>query len=240
MSRSIFQISIAATVGVAIVSAGIFATISSHAQGGTGTTTSPGTTTTPSPAPTPGGSMGTPGTTTTPGDSMGTPGTTTTPGGSMGNPGTMTTPGGMSTPRTMTPAGKTIVSIAAGNKNFSTLVTALKAADLVPTLSAQGPFTVFAPTNAAFTKLPKATLANLLKPQNKAQLTRILTYHVVPGAVTSNMLKSGSVATVQGGNVNVKISGKKVMVNNANVIMADVKGSNGVIHAIDTVLMPPN
>ena len=167
---------------------------------------------------------------------MGKP-TTMPSGGSMGNPGTMT-PGGMSTPSKTAPAGKTIVTIAAGNKNFSTLVTALKAADLVSTLSAEGPYTVFAPTNAAFAKLPKATLTNLLKPQNKAKLTKILTYHVVPGTVTSKMLKSGPVATVEGGNVNVKIRGKKVMVNNANVIMADVKASNGVIHAIDTVLMP--
>jgi len=153
----------------------------------------------------------------------------------------MTTPnGGMTTPsRTTAPTGKTIVSIAAGNKNFSTLVTALKAADLVETLSASGPYTVFAPTNDAFAKLPKATLANLLKPENKEQLQKILTYHVVSGAVTSNKLKSGKVATVEGGNVTVRISRKKVRVNNANVILADVKASNGVIHAIDTVLMPP-
>ncbi len=228
MSRSIFQTSIAATIGVAIVSTGILATLSSHAQGGTGTTTPASPTTMPS-----GGSMGNPSPTTMPS------------GGSMGNPGTMKTPmpGGMSspstTPRTAAPTGKTIVSIASGNKNFTTLVTALKAADLVSTLSAEGPYTVFAPTNAAFAKLPKATLTNLLKPQNKAQLQKILTYHVVAGAVTSKQLKSGPVATVEGGNVNVKISGKKVTVNNANVIMADVKASNGVIHAIDTVLMPP-
>ena len=216
MSGFMFQKSIAATLGAAIVSTGLFVSISSHAQSGTpGTTTSPSTTPTPAQSP--------------------------SSGGSMGNPGTMTTPsGGMSTPaKTTAPTGKTIVSIASGNKNFSTLVTALKAADLVETLSAAGPFTVFAPTNAAFAKLPKATLANLLKPENKEQLQKILTYHVVSGAVTSNQLKSGKVATVEGGNVTVKISGKKVRVNNAKVIMADVKASNGVIHAIDTVLMPP-
>ncbi len=210
MSRSIFQITIAATLGAAIVSTGLFAGISSYAQGGMTTTPSP----TSSPAPS---------------------------GGGMTQPAT--TPGGMSNPST-TPAAapaassKTIVSIAAGNKNFTTLVKALKAADLVATLSGEGPFTVFAPTNAAFAKLPKATLANLLKPANKAQLVKVLTYHVVPGAVTSNMLKSGAVATVEGGNVNVKIKGKNVMVNNAKVILADVKASNGVIHAIDTVLIP--
>ena len=219
MSRSIIQKSIAATLGAAVVSTGLFVSISSYAQSGT-----PGTTTTPSPTSTPA--------TTTPTPSNG--GTMTTPG---------TTPGGMSNPGTApasaTPAsGKTIVTIAAGNKNFTTLVKALKAADLVETLAGEGPFTVFAPTNAAFAKLPKATLANLLKPSGKAQLTKILTYHVVPGAVTSKQLKSGSVATVEGGNVTVKVSGKKVKVNNANVVLADVKASNGVIHAIDTVLIP--
>jgi uncharacterized surface protein with fasciclin (FAS1) repeats len=213
MSRSIFSKSIAATLGAAVVATGLFASISSHAQSGT-----PGTTTTPTPTTTPA-------TTTPSGDSMGKPGTTT-PGGST------------STPTKKAPTGKTIVTLAAGNKNFTTLVKALKAADLVDTLSAEGPYTVFAPTNAAFAKLPKATLAKLLKPENQEQLKKVLTYHVVPGAVTSKQLKSGSVATVEGSNVTVKIKGKKVMVNNATVILADVKASNGVIHAIDTVLIP--
>ena len=226
MSGFMFQKSIAATLGAAIVSTGLFVSISSHAQSGTpGTTTSPSTRPTPAQSPSSGGSMGNPGTMTTPSGGMSTP-----------NCG-MSTPA--KTPKTTAPTGKTIVSIASGNKKFSTLVTALKAADLVETLSAAGPFTVFAPTNAAFAKLPKATLANLLKPENKEQLQKILTYHVVSGAVRSNQLKSGKVATVEGGNVTVKISGKKVRVNNAKVIMADVKASNGVIHAIDTVLMPP-
>ena len=233
MSRSMFQKSIAATLGAAIVSTGLFVSISSHAQSGTpGTTTSPSTRPTPMPTPSSGGSMGNPGTTTTPSGGMSTPsGGMSTPSGGMSTP--------TKTPKATTSTGKTIVSIASGNKNFSTLVTALKAADLVGTLSAEGPYTVFAPTNAAFAKIPKATLANLLKPENKEQLKKVLTYHVVSGAVTSKMLKSGKVATVEGGNVTVKISGKKVRVNNANVIMADVKASNGVIHAIDTVLMPP-
>jgi uncharacterized surface protein with fasciclin (FAS1) repeats len=214
MSRSIFSKSVAATLGAAVLATGLFASISSHAQSGT-----PSTTTTP---------------TTTP-----APTTTTTPsGGSMSNPSTTTPGGSMSTPAKKAPTGKTIVSVAAGNKNFTTLVKALKAADLVDTLSAEGPYTVFAPTNAAFAKLPKATLAKLLKPENQEQLKKVLTYHVVPGAVTSKQLKSGAVATVEGSNVTVKIKGKKVMINNANVILADVKASNGVIHAIDTVLMP--
>ena len=256
MSGSMFQKSIAATLGAAIVSTGLFVSISSHAQSGTpGTTTSPSTrpTPTPSQSPSSGGSMGNPGTMTTPSGGMSTPsGGTSTPSGGMSTPnggmstpnGGMSTPsGGMSTPtktpKATTSTGKTIVSIASGNQNFSTLVAALKAADLVETLSASGPFTVFAPTNAAFAKIPKATLANLLKPENKEQLQKVLTYHVVPGTVTSKMLKSGKVATVEGGNVTVKISGKNVRVNNAKVIMPDVKASNGVIHAIDTVLMPP-
>ena len=210
MSRSIFQKTIAATLGAAVVSTGLFVSISSYAQGGTTTTPSPTT----SPAPS---------------------------GGSMTQPAT--TPGGMSNPTTPAAApaasGKTIVSIAAGDGRFTTLVKALKAAGLVETLSGEGPFTVFAPTNAAFAKIPKATLASLLKPANKAKLVKLLTYHVVPGSVTSKMLKSGQqVATVEGSNVTVKISRKKVMINNAKVILADVKASNGVIHAIDTVLMP--
>jgi uncharacterized surface protein with fasciclin (FAS1) repeats len=151
-----------------------------------------------------------------------------------------TVPGGTTQPGTTTaPTGKTIASVASGNKNFTTLVRLLKAADLVGTLSGTESYTVFAPTNAAFNKVPRATLANLLKPENKAQLQKVLTYHVVPGAVTSSALKSGNVATVEGSNVNVRVSGKRVRVNGANVIQADVKASNGVIHAIDTVLLPP-
>jgi uncharacterized surface protein with fasciclin (FAS1) repeats len=206
MSRYMFQKSIALTLGAAIVSTGLFVGISSQAQSGT-----PGTTPTTTP-------------TTTPATT--TPGTTTTPS----NGGSMTNPGGMTKPATTpakAPTGKTIVSIAAGNKNFTKLVEALKAADLVDTLAGEGPFTVFAPTNAAFAKIPKE------------QLKKVLTYHVVSGAVTSNLLKSGQkVATVEGGSLTVKIKGKKVTINNANVILADVKASNGVIHAIDTVLMP--
>ncbi len=221
MSRYMFQKSIALTLGAAIVSTGLFVGISSHAQSGT-----PGTTTTPTTTPA----------TTTPATT--TPGTTTTPS----NGGSMTNPGGMTKPATTpaaAPTGKTIVSIAAGDQRFTTLVKALKAADLVDTLAGEGPFTVFAPTNAAFAKIPKATLANLLKPENKEQLKKVLTYHVVSGAVTSNLLKNGQkVATVEGGNLTVKIKGKNVSINNSKVILANVKASNGVIHAIDTVLMP--
>jgi uncharacterized surface protein with fasciclin (FAS1) repeats len=217
------QKSIVATLGIAIASTGLLFSLSSHAQSGT-----PGTTT---PTTTPSGGAITPPT-----------GTMSPSGGSMSQPTGTMSPGGMSKP-SKTPAttttGKTIVDVAAGNKSFTTLVKALKAADLVETLSGVGPYTVFAPTNEAFNKLPKATLANLLKPENKAQLQRVLTYHVVAGNVTSKMLKAGKVPTVAGADITVKISGKNVTINNAKVIKADVKASNGVIHAIDTVLLPP-
>ena len=134
----------------------------------------------------------------------------------------------------------TIVDVASGNKSFSTLVTAVKAAGLVETLSGKGPFTVFAPTNAAFDALPKATLASLLKPENKAKLQKVLTYHVVSGKVMAKDVKPGSVKTVEGSPVTVRVRGGKVMVNNANVIKTDIKASNGVIHVIDKVLLPPN
>lgn len=225
MSRYTFQKTIAATLGLALVSTGLFIGISTQAQNST-----------PSASPSPTASPATPATPATPsgggGGTMTKP-ATTTPGGSMTKPAD-----GMSKPATAAPTGKTIVDIAAKNKSFTTLVAALKAADLVDTLAGEGPYTVFAPTNAAFAKLPKRTVANLLKPENKEQLKKLLTYHVVPGAVTSNMLKSGQVDSVEGSKITVKIRGKKVMVNNARVIMADVKASNGVIHAIDTVIMP--
>jgi uncharacterized surface protein with fasciclin (FAS1) repeats len=133
----------------------------------------------------------------------------------------------------------TIVDIAAGNPNFSTLVTAVKAAGLVDTLNSSGPFTVFAPTNAAFARLPKATLAALLKPRNKAKLAAILTYHVLSGKVFARDIagKRLAVATVNGKKVHV--NGKHgVRVNNARVVKADIKASNGVIHVIDRVLIP--
>jgi uncharacterized surface protein with fasciclin (FAS1) repeats len=134
-----------------------------------------------------------------------------------------------------------IVTVAAGNPAFSTLVAAVGAAGLADTLKGTGPFTVFAPTNDAFAKLPAGTVENLLKPENKAQLVSILTYHVVPGKVMAASLagKTATVATVQGGNVTVDgMDGVKV--NGAKVVIADVPASNGVIHAIDTVIMPPS
>lgn len=133
---------------------------------------------------------------------------------------------------------KDIVDIAAGNESFSTLVAAVKAADLVDTLKGEGPFTVFAPTNDAFAALPEGTVEMLLEPENKDQLTAILTYHVVPGKVMSGDLSDGMMATtVQGGDVTIGTEGG-VTVDGANVVDADIEASNGVIHVIDAVIMP--
>jgi uncharacterized surface protein with fasciclin (FAS1) repeats len=130
---------------------------------------------------------------------------------------------------------KDIVETAVAAGNFKTLVAALKAADLVSTLKGKGPFTVFAPTDSAFAKIPKADLDALLK--DKAKLHAVLTYHVVPGKVMSTDLRSGEVKTVQGSTVMISTLGG-AMVNDAKVVAADVAADNGVIHAIDTVLMP--
>ncbi|MFY7953151.1 MAG: fasciclin domain-containing protein [Armatimonadaceae bacterium] len=137
-------------------------------------------------------------------------------------------------------AADTIVGIAAGNKDFSTLVTAVKAAGLVEVLSGKGPFTVFAPTNAAFAKIPKEKLDAILK--DKKLLTAILTYHVVPGKVMAAdvvKLKDGTkVKTVQGASITVGLKGG-VTVDKAKVVKTDIEASNGVIHVIDTVILPP-
>jgi uncharacterized surface protein with fasciclin (FAS1) repeats len=129
-----------------------------------------------------------------------------------------------------------IVDTAVGAGQFTTLVTAVKAAGLVDTLKSPGPFTVFAPTDAAFAKLPAGTVEALLK--DTAKLKSILTYHVVSGKVMAKDVKTGDVKTVQGSSAALKADGGKVMVNGANVVIADVAATNGVIHAIDTVLMP--
>lgn len=131
---------------------------------------------------------------------------------------------------------KDIVDTAMADPQFSTLVAAIKAAGLVDTLKGTGPFTVFAPTNAAFAKIPKKKLDAVLA--NKALLTKILTYHVVPGKVMSTDLKAGPVKTVEGASATIKLK-PAPMVGKAKIIKADVPASNGVIHVIDTVLMPP-
>lgn len=142
---------------------------------------------------------------------------------------------------TATPAPKTIVDIAVADGRFSTLVTAVQAAGLVETLSGEGPFTVFAPTDDAFAKLPKETLENLLKPENKDQLVKILTYHVVPGKVmASDVVKLSEAQTAAGEPIAIKVEGNKVFVNDAQVILTDIEASNGVIHVIDTVILPPS
>ncbi|MCA9292511.1 MAG: fasciclin domain-containing protein [Phycisphaerales bacterium] len=132
-----------------------------------------------------------------------------------------------------------IVETAVAAGQFKTLATALGAADLVDALKGDGPFTVFAPTDEAFAKLPKGTIETLLKPENKALLTSILTYHVVPGRVMANdVVKVDSATTLNGQRVNVSTSGGKVQIDGANVIKTDIAASNGVIHVIDTVIMP--
>jgi uncharacterized surface protein with fasciclin (FAS1) repeats len=137
------------------------------------------------------------------------------------------------------PADKDIVETAVGAGKFNTLATALKAAGLVETLKGKGPFTVFAPTDEAFAKLGKATLDDLLKPENKAKLTKILTYHVVPGRIFSpEALKAGKATTVEGGQVTIASSGGGATVDNAKIISTDINTTNGVIHVIDTVIIP--
>ena len=131
-----------------------------------------------------------------------------------------------------------IVEVAAGNDSFTTLVAAVKAAGLVDTLKGDGPFTVFAPTDEAFAKLPEGTVETLLKPENKEKLIAILTYHVVPGNVmAADVVNLDSAKTVQGSMVKISTDGA-VMVDDASVVMTDIEASNGVIHVIDTVIMP--
>ena len=140
----------------------------------------------------------------------------------------------------VTPAASAadIVDVAVAG-NFKTLVAAVKAADMVDVLKGAGPFTVFAPTDEAFAKLPAGTVETLLMPENKAKLQSILKYHVVAGKVMAkDVMKLNSANTVEGSSVSIKTMGGGVMVNNARVTKADIKASNGVIHAIDTVLMP--
>ena len=134
---------------------------------------------------------------------------------------------------------KDIVDTAVAAGSFKTLAAALQAAGLVDTLKGSGPFTVFAPTDAAFAKLPAGTVENLLKPENRDKLKAILTYHVVAGKVTAaDVVKLKSAKTVEGSDVKISVAGGKVKVDKANVVKTDVEASNGVIHVIDTVIMP--
>jgi uncharacterized surface protein with fasciclin (FAS1) repeats len=132
-----------------------------------------------------------------------------------------------------------IVDTAVGAGSFSTLVAAVTAADLVDTLKGPGPFTVFAPTDDAFAALPAGLVDKLLLPENKAVLAQILTYHVVSGKVMAADVKAGMVPSVEGSDIEVTVEGGKVMVNTANVVATDVLATNGVIHVIDAVILPP-
>lgn len=131
-----------------------------------------------------------------------------------------------------------IVEVAASAGTFNTLVAAVKAAGLADTLSGKGPFTVFAPTDAAFKKLPKGALEDLLKPENKEKLAAILTYHVIAGKVMAADVKTMKAKTVNGAEAQITVNGATVMVDKAKVTKTDIPASNGVIHVIDTVLMP--
>ena len=134
---------------------------------------------------------------------------------------------------------KDIVDTAVAAGSFKTLAVALKAADLIDTLKGAGPFTVLAPNDDAFAKLPAGTVENLLKPENKAKLVKILTYHVIPAkAMAADVVKMTSAKTVQGSEVKIAVTDGKVSVDSATVIKTDIECSNGVIHVIDTVLMP--
>jgi uncharacterized surface protein with fasciclin (FAS1) repeats len=135
--------------------------------------------------------------------------------------------------------GKNIVETAAGSKQFSTLVSLVEKAGLVGTLSGKGPYTVFAPTNAAFAKVPKKTLNMLL--ENKSMLRKVLLYHVLPGRVpASKVVTFGSAKTAEGASVQFSVRGKSAFVNESKIIKTDIGASNGIIHVINTVLIPPN
>jgi uncharacterized surface protein with fasciclin (FAS1) repeats len=138
------------------------------------------------------------------------------------------------------PAAEDIVAIASANEDFSTLVAAVSAAGLVETLQGEGPFTVFAPTNAAFDALPAGLVDKLLMPENKDVLVKILTYHVVSGAIMAADVTAGDVASVEGGMIAVTTNDGGVQVNGASVVSADIVASNGVIHVIDAVILPPD
>lgn len=131
----------------------------------------------------------------------------------------------------------TIVDVASSNESFDTLVQAVQAADLAGTLSGEGPYTVFAPTDEAFNQLPDGALEFLLQPENQDLLAQVLSYHVVPGSVTSDQLAPGGVDTLNGG-IAVGVSDDRIVINNASVVNPNVQASNGVIHVINRVLIP--
>ena len=142
--------------------------------------------------------------------------------------------------KAISPSGEMdIVDTAVAAGQFNTLAAALDAADLIPTLKGDGPFTVFAPTDEAFAKLPEGTVASLLEPQNRDQLVAILTYHVVPGEVMAkDVVKLSEATTVNGSDISINVTDGQVQINDATVVAADVAASNGVIHVVDTVILP--
>jgi uncharacterized surface protein with fasciclin (FAS1) repeats len=152
------------------------------------------------------------------------------------------TPEPAQVPTTETPNTETrnLVTLAEENGSFTMLIKALKAAGLAETLQGSGPFTIFAPTDKAFAQLPKDAVRDLFKPENKEVLVKILTYHVVSGQVLSRDLKTGEVKSYEGGPISVKIQSQELMVNDATVINRDIKASNGIIHVIDKVILPPD
>ncbi|MBD2072160.1 fasciclin domain-containing protein [Leptolyngbya sp. FACHB-671] len=154
----------------------------------------------------------------------------------------MEAPAGMETPAEPTEAAEagTIVDVATANGSFGTLIAALTAAELDQVLQGEGPFTVFAPTDEAFAALPEGTVEQLLLPENRDLLVQILSYHVVPGELTSSELKSGEVQTVANELVTVEVSADGVTVNEVTVVQPDVTASNGVIHVVDQVILPPS
>lgn len=167
-----------------------------------------------------------------------------------GSENTSTAPAGKSPAATNQPAAEVSASragtqnlaeLVASNDSFRRLSQAVQAAGLTETLVKDGPYTVFAPTDKAFAALPEGTLENLLKPENKEQLAQVLSYHMVPGQVTSSQLTPGQVKTVEGSPVNIRVdnASRQVTVNEAKVIQADIPASNGVIHAVDKVNLPP-
>lgn len=146
---------------------------------------------------------------------------------------------GYSSPKAATKASADIVDTAIAAGSFNTLVAAVQAADLVDTLRGDGPFTVFAPTDEAFASLQEGTVASLLLPENRDQLVAVLTYHVVPGKVMAgDVVTLESASTVQGGSLAISVEEGSVSINNATVVQADIEAANGVIHVIDSVLLP--
>lgn len=153
---------------------------------------------------------------------------------------TETTSGGGQSAVQDNESAKDVVKVAAGSKDHTTLVAAVKQAELADALSNAGPFTVFAPTNAAFDKLPKGTVEDLMKPENKAKLQDILQYHVFVGSLSTDLMQDGQTLNeVNGGNITISKKDGKVMINNSATIIASVPAANGIIHVIDGVLLPP-